>query len=1196
VFSPNWKEQSFAIGGTGSLSVLSGRMPDPPECNLLDNRKSKIQNPIRGSRIMRHADFVHLHNHTEYSLLDGACRVPDLVDMAHEFKMPALAITDHGNMFGAIEFYLEAQKRGIKPIIGCEVYVSPSSRSNRDPRESSYHLILLVRNETGYRNLMELVSRGYLEGFYYRARVDKELLEEHHEGLIALSACIQGQVPALLVAGQTKQARQAAGELGDIFGQGNFYLELQNHKLEREERAMPQLVKLAKSLDIPLVATNDCHYLRKDDSEAHEVLLAINTGKSIDDPDKLTFGSDEFYFRSPDEMKALFSDYPEAISNSLEIAERCNLQISFDSEVVIPDYDVPSGHDPDSYIESLCRKRLRKLYTIITSEIEARLQYELGLIRKTGFAPFFLIAKDVVDFAHSNGISVGPGRGSAAGSIVSYAMGITNIDPLKYDLVFERFLNPERVSPPDFDIDFDADRRGEVVDYMIQRYGRDCVAQIITFNRMTARAVIRDVGRALGMPLPEVDRIAKLIPHTLGMTLDKAIKAVPELQQMTQEPETGRLISIGRSLEGLARNASVHAAGVVVSRGKLTQYVPLYKTGKDEIVIQYDKDILEKIGVNKFDILGLDALPMIDHALRLIEENHNVKIDLNSLSTDDEAIYNLLCEGRTLGVFQLGGPGMVDLVMKLQPMSFEDLIPIISLYRPGPMQSGMMEEYIGRKLGTIPTENLHPVLEPILKDTYGTMVYQEQIMKIGQEMAGFTLGQADLLRRAMGKKIPEEIENQRKPFLEGANAKDIPTEIAEAVFEQMIPFAGYGFNRSHSTAYAIIAYQTAYLKVNYPVEFMAAGMTREKDDPAEIVKYIKECQEVGIEVLPPDINESYADFSVHGRSIRFGLGAVKNVGESAIESIVAVRGEGGPFQSIFDFCERVDLRAANRKCIESLIKCGAFDSVNEHRAQLLEALDMAIEAGQIVQRDRAVGQVSLFDFSESFSDDVRKLPDVPKMVDSQLLAMEKEMLGFYISGHPLARYEGMIKGCTNASTATLAGLDSGSEVTIAGMIVSVRYHTDRNDKQMAFATLEDLEGRADLVIFSGTLANCSSALQEGGIVWVKGTIGNSQGDWENPSIRAEDILSLDDARQRFTKSLHIRLPSVIESSTLKSLKDICSINKGDCTLFLHLKTSRYNEVVVEANPGTKVAPTDALISQIEQIVGEHSIWFGNSHV
>lgn len=1144
---------------------------------------------------MSRADFVHLHNHTEYSLLDGACRVSDLVKIACESGMPALAITDHGNMFGAIRFYMEAEKNGIKPIIGCEVYVSPSSRLNRDPKEIIYHLILLARNEVGYKNLMELVSRAYLEGFYYRARVDKDLLYGCHEGLIALSACVQGQIPCLLIAGQTRQAQQTAGELQDIFGQDNFYLELQYHQLEKEKRAVPQLVKLSKEFGIPLVSTNDCHYINKDDAEAHEVLLAINTGKSVEEAGRLTFGSDEFYFRSPEEMRSLFSSYPESISNTLEIAEKCNLKIPYGEgiKVIIPDCDFPTGYDPDSYIEHLCRDGLPKYYPDITLEVEERLRYELGLIKKTGFAPFFLIAKDVVDFARSKGISVGPGRGSGASSIVSYIIGITKLDPLRHGLIFERFLNPDRITPPDFDIDFDADRRGEVVNYIVEKYGRESVAQIITFNRMTARAVIRDVGRALGIPLPDVDKIAKLIPSVLDITLDRAIETVPELQQIAQDEEKGKLIKIARALEDTARNASVHPSGVAFIKGKLTEYVPLFKTGKDEVITQYDMETLQEIGVNKLDVLGIDVLPMVEHTIRLVEENHHVKVDLDSLPMDDKVAYDLLCEGRTLGVFQLGGQGMVNLVIKLKPRTFEDIVPVVSLYRPGPIQSGMMDEYVGRKLGIIPIEYAHPVLEPILKATYGTMVYQEQIMKIGREMAGFTLGQTDVLRRAMGKKKVSEIEKQREAFLGGAQDKGIPVEVAEKVFEQMIPFAGYCFNRSHSTAYALITYQTAYLKARYPVEFMAAGMTNEKDNTDEIVKYIKECQFLDIEILPPDINESYMEFSVQGRSIRFGLGAVKNVGESAVESIVAAREDKGLFKSLFDFCEGVDLRLVNRKCIESLIKCGAFDSLGGHRAQFLAALDVAIESGQSVQKDREVGQASLFDFTGRT--DMRKLPDVPKMNEIEILAMEKELLGFYISGHPLSRYESMIKEFTSASTDTVAGMEGGNQVTLAGMLNSVRYYTAKNDKQMAFATLEDLHGTVDLVIFSEALANCSAVLQEGKIVWLKGVISNGKPDRENTSIRVDEMLSLDDARQKFVDSLHIRLSSdKVQESTLKSLKDICLDNRGNCTLFLHLKTQQCKEVIVQANPDVKVAPTESLISLIEQIVGEDCVWLGNS--
>ncbi|MFC1716050.1 DNA polymerase III subunit alpha [Candidatus Poribacteria bacterium] len=1147
---------------------------------------------------MRQTDFVHLHNHTEYSLLDGACRVSDLVSTAVEFGMPAVAITDHGNMFGAMEFYMKADSQGIKPIIGCEVYVAPSSRSNRDPKERSYHFVLLAKNETGYKNLMKLVSRAYLEGFYYRARVDRELLEEHHEGLIALTACIQGQVPALFLAEQPKKARQAAGELRDIFGQDNFYMELQYHELDGEKKTMPKLIKLARSLEIPLVVTNDCHYVASDDSEAHEALLAIQTGKLLDDPDRLSFGSDTFHIRSPEEMAALFSDYPETMSNSLEIAEKCNLKIPYgdDVPVVIPDYEVPDGYDPDSYVESLARDGLAEIYPRITPEIEERLQYELGLIKKTGFSPFFLMAKDVVDFARSQGISVGPGRGSAAGSIVSYGMGVTNLDPLKHGLIFERFLNPERITPPDFDIDFSADRRSEIVDYMIERFGRESAAQIITFNRMAAKAVIRDVGRVLDMPLPEVDRIAKLIPTIPGMTLEKAISTVPELQEIVEDEKNERLMRIARALEGVARNAGVHPAGVVVTKGKLTQYVPLCKSKDDSVVVQYHMEILQEIGVNKLDILSIDALPTIDRTIKLVEENHNVKIDLDKLPMDDSDTYDLLCEGRTLGVFQLGGQGMVDLVMKLQPRYFEDISPVVSLYRPGPIQSGMMDEYVGRKLGVIPIEYSHPILEPILKDTYGTMVYQEQIMKIGQDMAGFTLGQTDILRRAMGKKKVKYIEEQRAAFIAGASAKGISEKIANDVYDQMIPFAGYCFNQSHTTAYALVTYQTAYLKANYPVEFMAAAMTNEAGNTAEIVKYIKECQQRGIEVLPPDINEGYTEFSVHGSSIRFGLGAVKNVGESAIESIVAAREADGPFQSIFDVCERVDLRAANRKCIESLIKCGAFDSLDGHRGQFLESLDMAMEAGQAAQKDKASGQVSLFDFSDSFSTDSRKMPDTPKLSDSDILAMEKEMLGFYISGHPLVHYERMIEGYTNASTTTLDNRENGDPITIAGMIISVRHHTTKNDKQMAFASMEDLKGTVDLVIFSEALEKYSDAIQEGNIVWVKGDTGNGQADRDTPSIRVDEICSIDEARERLTNAVHVHLrPNLVESATLESLKDICSANEGNCALFLHFKTDQYKEVVVQANPDTKVAPTDDLIAQIEQIVGEQSVRLSSSN-
>ncbi|MBD3183499.1 DNA polymerase III subunit alpha [Candidatus Poribacteria bacterium] len=1145
---------------------------------------------------MSQGEFVHLHNHTEYSLLDGACKISDMIDTALKLGMPALAITDHGNMFGAMEFYNKTTEKGIKPIIGSEVYVAPSGRFNRNSKESSHHLVLLAKNEKGYKNLMELVSRGYLEGFYYRARVDRELLEEYHEGLIALSACIQGQVPWLLLADQERKAQKAADDLRQIFGEDNFYIELQYHQLEKEKEAMPKLIKLAKKLEIPMVVTNDCHYINQEDSAAHEVLLAIQTGKTIDDSGRLSFGSDEFHFRTPDEMRALFPDIPELMTNTLEIAEKCNVEMNFD--VVIPDIELPEGHNPDSYLEELARKGIKERYSNPAKEVEERLQYELALIRETGFATFFLMAREVVNFAQSRGISVGPGRGSAAGSIVSYSIGVTKLDPLKHGLVFERFLNPERITPPDFDIDFDSTRRGEIVEYMIERYGRESTAQIITYNRLMAKAAIKDVGRVLGMPLEEVTRIANLVPKDLGMTLDKALETVPDLQQIANDPEKGKIIKIAKALEGIARNASVHAAGVIVTKGKATQYVPLYKTSRDEIVTQYDMKILEWIGVNKLDILGLDALPMIDHTLRLIEENHHVKLDLEKIDMDDEKTYKMLGEGRTLGVFQLGGQGMVDLVIKLQPKCFEDIVPIVSLYRPGPIQSGMMDEYIGRKLGTIPIEYTHPVLEPILKDTYGTMVYQEQIMKIGRDMAGFTLGQTDVLRRAMGKKKISEIEKQRGPFIEGAKKKGIPAEVAEGIFEQMIPFSGYCFNQSHTTAYALVTYHTAYLKAHYPVEFMAAGMTSTKekqDSSGELIKYLKECQKQEIDVLPPDINESFNEFTVKGQRIRFGLCSVKNVGESAIEAIIAARDEKGPFKTLFDFCERVDIKSVNRKCVESLIKCGAFDSLEGHRAQLLAALDSAMEAGQSAQKDREVGQVSLFDFAESFSTEAQKLPEVPKLGDMEKLAMEKEILGFYISGHPLMRYDDIIKEYTNANTTNLDDFESEDKISLAGMINSIRYHTTKNDKQMAFVSLEDLDGVVDLVIFAEALEKCSSSLEDGKIVWVRGSLGNGQPERETHSIIVEELLCMEEAKRKFTDSLHVHLKSeAIETSLLESLKSMCLSYKGNCDLYLHFKTPQYGEVVVQANPDTRVAPSDELISQIEQLFGERSVWLGSS--
>lgn len=767
---------------------------------------------------MRQADFVHLHNHSEYSLLDSTCRVSNLIDAAHKFRMPALAITDHNNMFGAIEFYKEAKQHDIKPIIGCEITVLASDKAGRDPTTDSYHLVLLASNENGYRNLMELVSRSYMEGFHDVPFIDTSLLDELHEGLIALSACAKGQISRLLLAGKTDQARGWAGEFREIFGKGNFYLELQDHGLPDERLVMPQIIKLASDLEMSLVATNNCHYIAQEDSEAYKVLLGIKAKRNIPYLDGIEFGSDQFYFRSPAEMKALFPDHPEAISNSLAIAEKCNLELSFGKEV-IPDYEVPPGENPDSFMEFLAWEGILDRYPDVSQEVKDRLQYELNTIKETGFATFFLIAKDIVDFARDNGISVGPGRGSAPGSIVSYCLGVTQIDPLKHGLLFERFLNLDRLVPPDFDIDFSLERRNEVFEHIFNKYGSENAARIISFTRMRARNVIREVGNVLEIPGHEIDRIASTIPVRPGRTLEG----------ITEDVEYVHLFRIARALEGLPISVSVHPVGVAIVADKLTQYTPLYRTDRENIITQYDMSCLEDIGVNKFDILNIDAIDTIDRAVELIEEKHNVKVELNNLPTDDEATYDLICSGDTQDIFQYGGQGIIDLIMKLQPRSFEELIPIGPLYRPGPMNSGMLDRYMERKLDKARIEYAHPALKPILENTYGTIIYQEQAMRIGQEIAGFTPGRTDMLRRAMVKKKMAEVAKERAAFILGAADRNISEEVAELILEQMMQCAGYCFNRAHSVSYAMLTYWTAYLKAHYSEEFADAQETSKEN-------------------------------------------------------------------------------------------------------------------------------------------------------------------------------------------------------------------------------------------------------------------------------------------------------------------------------------------------------------------------------
>ncbi|MBX6377172.1 MAG: DNA polymerase III subunit alpha, partial [Clostridia bacterium] len=985
-------------------------------------------------------EFVHLHVHSEYSLLDGAARVAELPQRARELGMAAVALTDHGVMYGAVEFYKACRQHEVRPVLGCEVYVAPRSRFDREPRvdDRPYHLVLLAEDEVGYRNLVRLVSLASLEGFYYKPRVDKELLAAHARGLVCLTGCLGGEVPRLLQEGREEEARRAAGQYLEIFGRDHFFVEVQDHGLEVERRLNPRLVALARELGVGVVATNDAHYLRRDDAAAHDVLLSIQTGKALDDPQRLRFPNDEFYLKSPEEMAERFRDLPEALVNSVAIAERCRFDFRF-GEIKLPRYELPEGYDAAGYLRKLCEERFPQRYPDGPGEARERLDYELRVIEQMGYAGYFLIVWDFIHYARSRGIAVGPGRGSAAGSLVAYVLGITDIDPLRHHLLFERFLNPERVSMPDMDIDFDDQRRGEVIEYVVRKYGSDRVAQIITFGRMLARAVVRDVGRALGLGYAEVDRIAKMVPAQLGMTLERALEANPELRDAQDaDPTVRRLLDLARRLEGLPRHASVHAAGVVIARDPLMEDVPLQQMADGVVVTQFPMNVLEELGLLKFDFLGLRTLSVLEETRRLVRETTGEDLDLTRLPLDDPDTYEALGRGETAGVFQLESGGMRDMLRDLRPTCIEDIIAAVALYRPGPMEN--IPDFVRAKhSGQVRVP--HPLLEPILRDTYGILVYQEQIMQLAARMAGFSLGQADILRRAVGKKKKEVLDAQRQAFVQGCLANGHSRALAEELYDLIVKFANYGFNRSHAAAYGLLSYQTAYLKTHYPVAFMAALLTSVMDASDKVAEYVQECRRLNIAVLPPDVNASEARFAVEGGAIRFGLAAVKNVGVAAVEAIVAERRRGGPFRSLQDFCERLDSPHLNRRALESLVKAGAFDRLGERREVLLEALDLVLRVAQEVRARRASGQVSLFDLAGDGAAAVAAyppLPDVEPVPETRRLAWEKEVLGLYLSGHPLAERAHLLEGQVDLPVSGLAERPEGSEVRVGGLLTGVR--------------------------------------------------------------------------------------------------------------------------------------------------------------
>jgi DNA polymerase-3 subunit alpha len=1142
---------------------------------------------------MGHSDFIHLHVHSQYSLLDGAIRFEEACALARQYRMDTLALTDHGNMFGVIEFYQVAIKHGIKPIVGCEIYVSPGSRFEKkavEGAEGAYHLTLLVKNRTGYFNLIKLVSLGYLEGFYYKPRVDKELLSNYNEGLIALSGCLKGEIAVHASRGEMKKAIQTAEEYQRIFDDRRFFIEIQNNGVENQLRVNERLFEIGHHLSLPVVATNDCHYLHRKDAKAHEVLLCIQTGKTLQDSNRMKFPSDNFYFKSPQEMADLFQDTPEAITHTVEIAERCNLELRFE-EKHIPKIHVPSGESLDSYLEKLSKAGLEKKLISHQDEKDfkdrsvkyfARLDEELKIIESMGYSGYFLIVADFIRFAKNKGIPVGPGRGSAAGSLVAYALDITDLDPIEYDLIFERFLNPGRKSSmPDVDVDFCMEGRDEVIHYVTDKYGKENVAQIITFGKMQARAVIRDVGRVMDLPYAEVDRIAKLIPSIpLNITLDQALSQEPQLKDLIRkDTRVESLFTIAKSLEGLTRHASTHAAGVVISNKSLMEYLPLYLGQNGELMTQYPMKEVEAIGLVKFDFLGLKTLTVVNHAIQLVEKNYGVKLELSKIALDDPKVFELLGLGSTLGIFQLESSGMRDLLIKLKPENFKEIIALVALYRPGPLKSGMVDEYIKRKHGKETIRYDLPELKEILKDTYGVIVYQEQVMRIASSLANFSLEDADILRRAMSKKDPKEMEMQKEKFLVGTKKNRINPTKAEKVFDLMAKFAEYGFNKSHSAAYALIAYQTAYLKAHYPLEFMAALLTSEVQNADKILKYIAECREMGIEILPPDINESDKNFTVLGNQIRFGLAAVKNVGDAAIDAIMVERGGKGKFKSLFDFCYRVDLRKVNRRVIESLIKCGAFDFSKVHRSQMLTVLGELHEQSQSTQKKKEETQLSmLIDRSREIEENY---PDIDEFPENQLITFEKETIGFYISRHPLSRYQEEIKKQTDLDISNLTKLQNGCEVKICGLVHSLKEIVTKKGDRMAFLTLEDMSGFVEVILFPEVFNAALTCLRGGDPLLVKGILELSE---EHVKIKGAEVHSLLELSPPPVKTLHLKIPlSELTPSQLGDLKEIIEANRGSSHVLLHLIDGNHRETVVALSNRYTVDPSQDLRSQVQNL-------------
>jgi DNA polymerase-3 subunit alpha len=1148
-------------------------------------------------------------------LLDGACRIEDLVEAAKRCNMPALALTDHGNMFGAIEFYKTCSKAGIKPIIGVEAYMAPRSRKEKAAQkanvsDASYHLVLLAKNLEGYKNLMRLVSIGFLEGFYYRPRIDREVLQKYHDGIIALSACLKGEVAYKMIHEGYEASRKVALEYRDIFGD-DYYLEIHNHHIPEEDEAREGILRLSQELSIPVAATNDTHYLKREHSMPHDVLICLQTGKDRDDPTRLRYTTDEIYFKSAEEMQAAFPQNEGALKLTADIAAKCDLKLDF-KKVYLPTYQIPepdSNLSLDDFLEKLAWEGVKKRYREVTPELEQRLRHELAVIKQTGYAGYFLITQDFIRAARDRGIPVGPGRGSAAGSLVSYCIGITNIDPIKYNLIFERFLNPERVTMPDIDIDFCYERREEIIEYVRQKYGENNVTQIITFGTMAARAVVRDVGRVLKVRYTDVDKIAKTIPPMIGITLDKALEETADLRNLiNSESIYKQLIDYSQVLEGLARHASTHAAGVVITPDELTNYAPLYKSNTGDVTTQYDMKSLESIGVLKMDFLGLRTLTVLDKTVKMLKQK-GIAIDLDAIPFDDKRTFEIFGNGETIGLFQFESSGMREYLKKLKPQSVEDLTAMNALYRPGPMD--MIDDFIARKHGTKKIEYLHPKLEPILRETYGIIVYQEQVMRIASELAGFTLGGADLLRRAMGKKIAELMAEQRKKFVEGCKERGIAENIANQIFDLMDKFAAYGFNKSHAAGYSVVAFQTGYLKAHYPAEFMAANLTSEMASTARIVTLIEDCKRMGVPVLPPDVNESFAEFTViddapavpetkagkpNGtaanvakKAIRYGLGAIKNVGLGAIESIVKTREQKGKFTSIFDFCSRVDLRLVNKKVLESLVQSGAMDSLSpkRNRNQLIQALDVAAAYSQSVNDQRSRGQVSIFDQGEAATLAEPALPDFPDWPDAERLTREKEFLGIYLSGHPLQRFREEVKLFSSTPLQDLENLHDGSRVMICGQITNVKTVIDRKGGTMAFLTVEDFAGSAEAIVFSDAYSAHRELLLPDAVVVLVGATSTRED--EPTKILVEKAMSLDEAWNEIPKKFVLEIPlQQAGEAALQQLIQLLRANQGSCSLFFRLRNNGASDYDFRSK-SLKIRPNASLLQRVKELLGPNAV-------